>query len=272
MKPPFAYFGAKTTIAAQIAALLPAHEHYVEAYAGSLAVLLAKRPARMKTVNDIDGDLMTFWRVLRDRPADLERVCALTPHSRAEHHAAYAPASEDMERARRVWVRLTQGRSGALRPTGWRHYQDPAGPGPSMPGYLRVYLGRMHATAERLAAVSLECRPALEIIATYGRHSRVLIYADPPYLGSTRAGSRYRHEMTAATDHEALAAALRTCRAAVVLSGYDSPLYAELYHGWHRCEIRAHTGNGAADKARTEVLWSNRPIGAALTLFDEVPA
>jgi DNA adenine methylase len=110
------------------------------------------------------------------------------------------------------------------------------------------------------------------VIEAYGRHPGVLIYADPPYLGSTRAGSRYRHEMTSDTDHEALADALGRCRAAVVLSGYDSPLYAELYDGWHRHEIRAHTGNGAADKARTEVLWSSRPIGAALTLFDEVPA
>jgi len=272
VKPPVAYFGGKATIAAQIAALLPRHEHYVEPYGGSLAVLLAKPPSRMETVNDIDQDLMTFWRVLRDRPADLERACALTPHARAEHHAAYAPAPDDVERARRVWVRLTQGRSGALRPTGWRHYQDPAGPGPSMPGYLRAYVGRMHAAAERIAAVSLECRPALEVIEAYGRHRGVLIYADPPYLGSTRAGSRYRHEMTADADHAALAAALRSCRAAVVLSGYDSPLYADLYAGWHRHEIRAHTGNGADSKTRTEVLWSNRPLGAALTLFDEVPA
>lgn len=272
MRPPFGYFGAKTTIAAQIAALLPPHQHYVEPYAGSLAVLLAKRPSQMETVNDLDQDLMTFWRVLRDRPADLERACALTPHSRAEHQAAYEPADDELERARRVWVRLTQGRSGALRPTGWRHYQDPAGPGPSMPGYLRAYLGRMHAAAERLAAVSLECRPALDLIGAYGRHDRVLIYADPPYLGSTRAGSRYRHEMTADADHAALAAALRSCRAAVVLSGYDSPMYADLYQRWHRHEICAHTGNAAASKARTEVLWSNRPLGAALTLFDEVPA
>ena len=51
MKPPFGYFGGKTAIAAQIAALLPAHEHYVEPYAGSLAVLLAKRPARMETTS-----------------------------------------------------------------------------------------------------------------------------------------------------------------------------------------------------------------------------
>ena len=64
MKPPFTYFGGKTSIAPQIAALLPAHEHYVEPFAGSLAVLLAKRPSPMETVNDLDGDIVTRTEVL----------------------------------------------------------------------------------------------------------------------------------------------------------------------------------------------------------------
>ena len=272
MKPPFGYFGGKTAIAAQIAALLPAHEHYVEPYAGSLAVLLAKRPARMETVNDLDQDIMTFWRVLRDHPAALERACALTPHSRAEYAAGGQPGADDLERARRVWVKLTQGRAGSLLPTGWRFSENPDGGHSSKHSHVSAYAGRIGPAAARLAAVTLECRPALEIIDTYGRHPGLLIYADPPYLGSTRAGSRYRHEMTGEADHRALADALRRCRAAVVLSGYDSPLYDGLYQGWHRREIRAHTGNAADSKTRTEMLWSNRPIGAALTLFAEVPA
>src|SRR5258707_1347980 len=129
VKPPFTYFGGKLSIAERIMALLPPHGHYVEPFAGSLAVLLAKPLSPMETVNDLDGDLMGFWRVLRDRPADLERVCALTPHSRAEQAASYDREDcDDLERARRVWVRLTQGRGGHLwRGTGWRYYQDPRG-------------------------------------------------------------------------------------------------------------------------------------------------
>ncbi|WP_433344995.1 DNA adenine methylase [Microtetraspora malaysiensis] len=69
----------------QIAAMLPVHTHYIEPFCGSMAVLLAKQPAKLETVNDLDRDLMTFWKVLRNRPADLVRLCALTPHSRAEH-------------------------------------------------------------------------------------------------------------------------------------------------------------------------------------------
>lgn len=266
MKPPLAYYGGKTTLADRIAALLPPHEHYVEPYAGSLAVLLAKRPARMETVNDLDKDLMTFWRVLRDRPEDLERVCALTPHSRAEHLAAYEDATDELEQARRVWVRLTQGRSGTMRRTGWRYYVNPSGSSISMAAYLEAYVERLAHAAQRLHAVSLECRPALEVIAAYGQHDDVLLYVDPPYLGSTRARN-YRHEMSTAAEHLELADALNAARAAVVLSGYDSPLYLEAYAGWHRHEIATGTGQGHEWSARTEVLWSNRPFAGVDALF-----
>lgn len=267
MKPPLAYYGAKVTLADRIAALLPPHEHYVEPFAGSLAVLLAKRASRMETVNDLDQDLMTFWRVLRDRPAELERVCALTPHSRAEHDAAYLEAHDELEQARRVWVRLTQGRAGTLRKTGWRYYVNPSGSSSSMPGYLAGYVDRMAGAAQRLAQVSLEARPALELIEAYGAQPDVLLYVDPPYLGSTRARN-YRHEMGSKAEHLELAQALRASRAAVVLSGYDSPLYLEAYDGWYRHEIATMTGQANDWQARTEVLWSNRPFASADALFD----
>ncbi|MGW4043009.1 DNA adenine methylase [Streptomyces sp. NPDC004721] len=275
MKPPVPYFGSKQSVADWIVGLLPDHDHYVEPFAGGLSVLLAKRPSQMETVNDLDGQLMTFWRVLRNRPDELIRACALTPHSRAEQIAAYGSldAEDDLEVARRVWVRLTQGRSGMLRRTGWRHHVHPAGSATSMPGYLDAYVDRMAAAAERLHAVSLECLPALDLIAKYGSHSSVLLYVDPPYLGSTRGwGRNYQHEMKTDAEHRELAAALTDCHASVVLSGYHSPLYDELYAGWHRYEQQSMTGNAKADKARTEVLWANRPLGDQLHLFSEVSA
>jgi DNA adenine methylase len=264
---PFAYFGGKTRLADRIIQMLPAHDHYVEPYAGSLAVLLAKPRSKMETVNDLDGHLMTFWRVLRDQPDELTRVMALTPHSRAEFAGCSDLAGDlsDLERARRVWVLLAQGRAGTLRNTGWRYYADPAGSSIGMPGYLAGYVARVFPAAERLSGVSLECRPALEVIDKYGAHANALLYADPPYVGSTRSAN-YRYEMTKDSQHAELAAALHDCKAAVVLSGYHSPLYDDLYDGWHRAELKAWTGNGIRNGAtktdgdRVEVLWSNRPF------------
>jgi DNA adenine methylase len=267
LKPPFSYFGGKTRIAEKIAALLPAHEHYVEPFAGSLAVLLAKPSSRQETVNDLSGGLVNFWQVLRDRPADLERACALTPHSRAEYEDAWEDAGDDLERARRVWVQLTQGRGGRLVREGWRHHERALGV--HVPGDMAGHVRRFAPAASRLAGVSLECRPALEVIAAYGRHREVLIYADPPYLGDARTADkdRYASEMRGARSHRALAGALAACDASVVLSGYASPLYEELYQGWHRREILAYTHNGSQGSRKTDVVWSNRPFSQA-TLFD----
>ena len=205
MKSPVPYFGSKQTVAPWITSLLPDCGHYVEPYCGSLSVLLAKTPSPMETVNDLDGELMTFWRVLRDRPEELIRVCAFTPHSRAEMLAAHEPATDELEQARRVWVRLSQSIGGQLRKNGWRHHVNPSGSRFGMPPHLDTYVARMAAVAE--------------------------------------------------------------CKAAVVLSGYHSPLYDQLYDGWHVYEQATTTGNGKGDKGRTEVLWSNVPLGSQLDLF-----
>jgi DNA adenine methylase len=280
--PPFPYFGGKQTLAARLVDLLPPHGHYVEPFAGSLAVLLAKPLSTMETVNDLDGDLMTFWRVLRDRPDDLVRAIALTPHSRAEFDSSHdRDGCDDLERARRIHVQLTQGRGAVGRKSGWRHYVAPAG-GTGLPDYLVGYLRRFGPAAERLQHVSLECRPALEIVERYGREPEVLLYVDPPYLGTSRATGndprggthRYRHEMLGAFEHRELAEALLGCTAAVVLSGYPSPLYDDLFASWHRAEFAAGTGQSARGEwsSRTEVVWSNRPLTGVPGLWDEVSA
>src|SRR5206468_4463889 len=107
--------------------------------------------------------------------------------------------------------------------------------------YLAAYVNRVPPAAERLAGVSLECRDALDLVRDYGQHPGVLLYCDPPYLGSTRSAN-YRHEMTRDDQHRDLAAALNDCKAAVVLSGYHSPLYEDLYDGWYRAALKAWTG------------------------------
>lgn len=259
VKPPFAYYGGKTTLAPQIAALLPAHEHYVEPFAGSLAVLLAKKPSRAETVNDLDSDLVNFWRVLRDQGDELRRMADLTPHSRAEYEAARGELPDDeVERARLTWVRLTQGRSHSMKPTGWWFRKNVATAGNSPTDYLVGYRARLAAVTDRLSGVSLESRDALDVIRDYGSEPTVCLYVDPPYLGSTRA-TNYRVEMLDDDAHRTFADALNECKASVVLSGYDSPLYAELFDGWHRKDLAAPT-TLSGDTDRTEVLWSNRPL------------
>lgn len=279
MKPPFVYFGAKQQHAKRIVRLLPDHGHYVEPFAGSLAVLLEKPRSHHETVNDLDRYLVTFWRILRDRPDDLERAIRLTPHSRVELERALLDPdgpTEELEVARRVHVLLTQGRSGTPLRTGWRRYVDPGGTSSSMPRYLEGYANRVAPAAARLYGVSLECRPAVEVIEAYGRSPDVLLYEDPPYPVSTRSpGAKYAVEMLNDDQHRELAEANKTAKAKVLLSGYACPLYdVELYPDWNRIELDAWTGNGGdGNRDRTEVLWANFDLEAhPPTLFDHYEA
>ena len=268
MKPPMIYYGGKVSIAETITRFLPPHQHYIEPFAGGLSVLLAKKPSRTETVNDLDGDLMTFWRVLRDQPKQLNQVCQLTPHSRGEYLASFnKETADEVEVARRVWVQLTQGRGGTLTRTGWRYFTA-AGNG-VMADYLDAYRARLIPAAERIKNVSLECRPALEVIQAYGNHSDSLLYVDPPYLGVTRNSRGYRHEMRSAEEHEELAAALTKCKAAVILSGYPSPVYDATLKDWYTQTLTTITGNAPSNKTRTEKLWSNLPIWNQMQLWEK---
>lgn len=269
LAPPFPYFGGKQRIAEKIVALFPPHEHYVEPFAGGLSVLFAKRLSRMETVSDIDRALMNFWRVLRDRPDELMRACALTPHSRADYEEAvcvYAGPNgkhlDALESARRIFTVFAQGRASKSSTSQWRMHVDPNGSSLGLPGYLRAYVDRMAALADRLQNVTLETLDATVMIDRYSPHPDVLIYADPPYLRSSRNSYGYRHEMGSETEHRHLAELLLEAQASVVLSGYSSPLYEHLYRDWDRVEIASGTAQGGVYSARTEVVWSNRHISS----------
>lgn len=284
MKPPVSYFGSKGRIAPWIVEMFPDHRVYVEPFMGSAAVLFAKPRSIHEIINDVDRGVVTFMRVLRDQPEELERLCRLTPYSRDEWNAA-DPDIEDLtelERARLWWCRATQAFGQvSKRNTGWSVSIER---GSSNARSVFNRIDRFAAAAERLAGVTVEHRAAIEVIERYD-HTSGVIYADPPYLGSTRSankdgrrpGGDYLHELLTDEEHRALAAVLCECKATVFLSGYHSPLYDEIYAGWHTVERRVRrTSNGrrGPNSHATEVVWSNRPINAQTSLADhqEVPA
>ncbi len=93
--------------------LLQACHHYCEPFAGSAAVLINREPSPVETYNDIDGEVVNFFRVLRDDSDNLLRAIALTPFSREEYYLSVAsqdPDTSDLERARRFFVRARQTR------------------------------------------------------------------------------------------------------------------------------------------------------------------
>lgn len=269
---PFAYYGGKAGMAPRIVSLMPGHRVYMEPFFGSGAVLFAKPPARFEILNDIDRNVVTFFEVLRSQPDELERLCALTPHSRSEYVAAELGEDlDDLERARRFWIRVNQSfAKTAGRQTGWSITTART---QSVPASILSRIGRFQAAAERLLGASIECCHAADLIDRLATDDTV-IYADPPYLAETRRGrdrqrpADYLHDMGLPEDHERLAEALHATPASVILSGYPSPLYEDLYGDWHRIDIpvRVHSSNSVTAERgqRTEVLWLNyEPARAA---------
>lgn len=278
MKPPMSYYGGKGRLAPWIVSMLPAHRVYVEPFAGSAAVLFAKHPSRHEILNDVDGDVVNFFRVLRTRPDDLELACRLSPYSRDEYDACANlddPLIDDLERARRWWVRSSQSFGQVHKVnTGWSTSIER---GSNNARSVWNRLERFAQTAHRLGPVVIENRDAVEVIERYDAPDGV-IYCDPPYLGSVRTsiagGHRpagdYAHEFHTDDQHRALADALRRAHAAVFVSGYPSPLYEELYTDWARVERRVlrRVSNGRSGKNThaTEVIWTNRAMDDRLAI------
>lgn len=258
MKAVLKYPGAKWVLADWIAAHFPRTKHYIEPYFGSGAVLISKPPAPHEVVNDLSGEVVNLFRVIRDRGADLAAQIEMTPWAREEFFAYGEGDSVDdpVEQARMFLVRCWQAHGARVgNRSGWKHNGSK-----SLVCPVRLWQqipDRILAVVERLRGVEIECLPALTIIGRYST-SDALIYADPPYpyqARSDRARGRkmYTHEMTN-TDHLELLAALEAHPGPVVLSGYHCPLYDERLAHWHTV---AHQAQAEKANIRTEVLWLN---------------
>lgn len=265
MKAIFPYFGAKNNAAGWLVSLFPEHRVYLEPYAGSAAVLFAKPPSRHEIINDRNRALVTFFRVLREQPDDLEAVLRLTPYARDEYLAAKLdePGIDDVELARRWWIRSQQSVGGIVedRTTWSASAQQGANRARTTLGKLE----RLHEAAARLLPVMIDNRDALDAIRLYASTPDALIYVDPPYLEETRQGpGGYAIDEPGAAHHVALAEALHETPATVVLSGYRCALYDKLFGDWHvETFATIHRGGLGEKSPREEVAWVNRRPPAA---------
>jgi DNA adenine methylase len=258
----FGWYGGKFTHLDWLLPLLPRAHHYCEPFAGSAAVLLNRDPSPVETYNDIDGEVVNFFRILRDQADEIERAIALTPFSREEFHQAIVGvprATTDLERARRFYVRARQTRTGLAQTSTlgrWANCKDTSRAG--MSGVVSRWLGGLEALSEiasRLARVQIENRPAIDIVRLYDGSS-TFFYCDPPYLHTTRGDSKaYGFEM-AESDHVKLAKVLGSAKGKVALSGYRNNLMDRLYKDWRRFDAPAKQCH-SIKKLRQECLWMN---------------
>jgi DNA adenine methylase len=260
---PFGWYGGKFSHLAWLLPLLPKCHHYCEPFAGSGAILLNRSPSPIETYNDLDGEVVNFFRVLRDEKEKLVEKIGLTPFSREEFALACKldPRLSPLERARRFYVRARQVRTGLAQTATlgrWANCKNTSRAG--MSGVISRWLGAIEdlpQIAERLLRVQIENRPAKDVIHLYDS-ADTLFYCDPPYVHDTRGDAKaYGYEMTN-QEHAELAKLLNSVRGKVAVSNYQCKLMDEIYPPpkWHKNRSGART-NHATKGIRIEVLWTN---------------
>lgn len=259
IKPILRYPGAKWNLAEWIISYFPPHTTYLEPFFGSGAVFFNKAPSKVETINDIDGNVVNLFKVLREDPEGLARLIELTPWSREEYYASYEQTENAAEKARRFLVRCWQafGTKTSDR-TGWKSILK--ADGPYMPKIWNTVPNTILELAERLKGVQIENQTAVKVIGRY-KTKDVLIYADPPYLLSTRSKRIYACEMKDG-DHVELLETLNNHPGPVILSGYSHPMYDNYLSGWSKQTMKAQAELG---RTREEVLWIN-PIAADMIM------
>jgi len=260
-RPVLRYHGGKFRLAPWVISHFPPHRCYVEPFGGAAGVLVQKDRAYAEVYNDLDGDIVNLFRVLREpgQCARLINQLLLTPYAREEFVGAYEKTDDPVERARRTLVRAEMGfgSAGATKgKTGFR-IDTRRKYGTAQDLWAR-FPASLSVICERLAGVMIENRPALTIIDQHDAPD-TLFYVDPPYMMSTRyAGARhgryYDCEMSN-DDHAQLLDKVRDVKGMVVLSGYSTPEYAEALQGWAMATTEARISGARGTSLRTECLW-----------------
>lgn len=289
LRAPMSWYGGKASMLPILHRLVPpGGRPYCEPCAGAASLLLSREPAPVEVLNDIDGDVVNLFRCLQDRALfdDLKHRLTYTLYARSEYQRALAMlADAGTDPVSRAWAtfvyyngtinggtnrRPKDGRYGYAG--SWARAFTPLGGMAETANKWLMRLSLLDAFRLRLQRVQIDNRDA-SVCLSYWDADDAVVYIDPPYVAecrSTDSQAIYRHEM-AADQHQALLIACLSARGAVVISGYDSPLYAPLdAAGWTRhtfsrrgtsCGGTRRAGKARADVRqagrRTEVIWLN---------------
>jgi DNA adenine methylase len=247
---PLPYIGGKRAIADKIIAIFPKHTTYVEPFAGGAQVFFRKAPSKVEILNDLDGEMVNFFRVCQQHYEELLRYTRFLIVSRKWHEVLKAtdPVTlTDIQRAARHLYLLKNAYAGLIRSLDYKcHVAQPPGLNPErLPETIEE-------TAQRLARVQLECLPYEKVLERFDR-PWTLFYLDPPYFGL----KLYRHNLVAA-DFENMAKRLADLKAKFVLSLNDVIEVRRIFKPFKFREIDlSYTAQKVAGRRYREVLITN---------------
>lgn len=265
VKSPLKWHGGKYYLTPKLTPLMPEHVHFVETHFGSGAVLLGKDPAGISEVaNDLNGNLMNFWRVLQDEElfARLCRVIAAVPFSQAAWEDADAgnfDHTDPVARAAAFFTLCRQslaGRMATFAPLSRNRVRR--GMNEQASAWLSAVDG-LAAVHNRLKRVAILSMHATDVIKSQDG-AKTFFYLDPPYVQSTRAVTKTYGEFEMSDDdHVRLLKTLQSIEGKAMISGYSNDLYDDMLRGWHRVEFDLPNNAASGDKKRrmVECIWTN---------------
>ncbi len=236
------------------------HTCFVDVFGGSGTVTLNKKTSKVDVLNDINKNIYTLYKILRDdeKSSELHEKLQLTCYSRTEwNYAKEVCASgeniDEIERARCTFVLYNESFSGNSDCYGCDTTVSKA------VRSMKSKVSQLPAFHNRIKNVYVENLDFRDIFKRYDR-STALFYLDPPYHPATRKGLRYPCEMDE-SQHCALLDCLLSCRGACVLSGYDNPVYASVLKGIEKRTFETFSSISSKAKCRNqriECVWIKR--------------
>ena len=247
---PLSYIGGKRALAKTIIALFPKHTTYVEVFAGGAQVLFHKEPSPVEVLNDLDGEIVNFFRVCQQHHEELVRYLRFLLVSRKWYEILKAtdPTTlTDIQRAaRHLYLLKTSFASLVVRSNYKCHVVQPPGFNPERVPEL------IEETHKRLASVQIECLPYEQVLRHFDR-PLTLFYLDPPYYGR----KLYRYNLVH-DDFVKMAALLRGLKGKFILSLNDVPEVRAIFKGFAIRGVDLHyTAQKLAGRRFKEVLITN---------------
>jgi len=250
---PIKWVGGKSRLRKQIVGLLPSHTCYVEPFCGAAWVLFAKLPSKVEVINDIDGDLINFFRVIKNRPEDFLQSFDLELVSRAKFEwlAAQDPSQlDEVERAHRFYYLIMAGWGGELHYPRFQTSITDGGHGNRLIGALKTLRQRIEPIHQRLQTVIIENLDWRDCIDRYDRDGTVM-YVDPPYPGN---GVNYVHNMRSWEEHSELAERLLNSKCKWLLSSYDNQEIRETFVNYTIIPVTSSSGMRTKKNDTTRVI------------------
>lgn len=238
---PFKWVGGKSRFRKQIISNIPEHSCYLELFAGGAWVLFGKEPSDVEVINDIDQDLINFFRVIKKKPEEFIAAFEWELVSRAEFKrlAKLDPKSlNEIERAHRFYYLIMAGWGGELNYPRFATSITDGGHGNRLIGALKFLRERIEPVYDRLKKVLIENLSWEECFERYDRE-QTFMYIDPPYPDNK---CNYAHNMRSWDEHVILAEKLKNSKCKWALSSYDNDEIRKLYYGYNILSLQAYSG------------------------------